>query len=215
MKSGSGLFITFEGSEGCGKSTQIERLHKRMETTGRIVKITREPGGTLLGEELRELLKYSKPQKLMKPETELLMFAASRAQLVREFIEPEIRQGTVVLCDRFMDSTTAYQGIARAIPAEDVFAINNFAVGNCIPDLTLYMDVSPQVGMSRIRKRVRPVGAAVDRIEQEPTEFFERVRQGYKELVKAFPERIKQIDGDKSPDAVEEEIWNHVKKLLL
>ena len=136
-----GLFITFEGSEGCGKSTQIRLLEARLKERGRSVLLTREPGGTSIGEEIRHLLQFSKANSAMKPETELLLFTASRAQIVRELIEPALAEGTTVIADRFMDSTTVYQGVARQIDPAAVAFINHFATGDCRPDLTFVLDL--------------------------------------------------------------------------
>ncbi|MDX2226470.1 MAG: dTMP kinase [Verrucomicrobiae bacterium] len=209
----NGVFISFEGSEGCGKTTQIERLEQRLIRMGRHVVVVREPGGTAVGEEIRNLLKFSKANRLLTPESELLLFAASRAQLVREVIRPELDRGTVILCDRFLDSTTAYQGVARRIPAEDVYDINTFAVDGCLPQLTLYLDLDPAIGFQRARRRPAPVGV-VDRMEQEPLEFYEKVRAGYLELVRAHPRRIKLVDASPSLETVEAALWEIVKPVL-
>ena len=138
-----GLFISFEGSEGCGKSTQIQRLAAHLGGLGKNVLLTREPGGTEIGEHLRELLQFSKAGHAMCAETELLLFTASRAQLVREKIAPALAAGTIVLADRFLDSTTVYQGVARRLDPAQVAAINRFAVGDCLPDLTFILDLEP------------------------------------------------------------------------
>lgn len=139
-----GLFITFEGSEGCGKSTQIRLLAERLGQLGLPVNLTREPGGTPVGEEIRHLLQFSSANTAMTPEAELLLFTASRAQLVREMIEPALAKGVTIISDRFMDSTTVYQGVARAIDPAKVKAINEFAVGACRPDLTFVLDLGCQ-----------------------------------------------------------------------
>lgn len=203
-----GLFITFEGSEGGGKSTQIRRLASRLEALGRRVLLTREPGGTPIGEQIRHLLQHSEEGHGMKPEAELLLFAASRAQLAREVISPAVAAGTVVLADRFMDSTTVYQGVARAIDPEAVRFINQFAVGPCRPDLTLVLDVETGLG----RKRMLARAGAPDRMEQEPTEFFEAVREGYLRLAQSEPKRIRVIDASRSIEEVEQEIWQSLQE---
>ena len=148
MSHDKGILISFEGSEGCGKSTQIRRIADRLEDIDhREVVVTREPGGTLIGEDIRHLLMHKEEGEAMFPETELLLFAASRAQLVREVIFPAVEEGKIVLCDRFLDSTTVYQGVARQIAEDPVTQINNFAVGEIIPDLTVILDIPPELGM--------------------------------------------------------------------
>jgi dTMP kinase len=184
-----GLFISFEGSEGCGKSTQIARLAIRIRDSGREVITLREPGGTPIGEQIRNLLQYDEAGKAMTPEAEILLFAASRAQLVREVIRPALLRGAVVLCDRFLDSTTVYQGVARALAQEEVQAINGFAVGETLPDLTILLDLDAAEGRRRAAGRKGPK----DRMEQEDEGFYESVRQGYLELARAHPGRIAVI----------------------
>lgn len=206
-----GLFITFEGSEGSGKSTQIDRLVSRVQSAEREVVVTREPGGTEIGEEIRHLLKHSSAGKEMCPETELLLFAASRAQLVREVIRPALRAGKVILCDRFLDSTTVYQGVARKISPDPVSNINQFAVGDLMPDMTVILDVPAEIGMSRIKHRASDLP---DRMEEENIDFYRKVREGYLVLAKSFPDRFVVVDGTVSPDDIEEEIWHAVHPLL-
>jgi dTMP kinase len=201
-----GAFITFEGSEGCGKSTQVLRLAARLEQAGARTLITREPGGTAIGEKIRDLLQFAPESFAMTPEAELLLFEASRAQLVRETIAPALEQGTVVISDRFFDSTTVYQGVARKLSSEIVQTLNAFAIGNARPDVTFMLDVNVETARQRMLRRVRPVDAK-DRMEQEPIEFYERVCQGYRDLAKAEPERFVVIDGAQSPHAIEQEIW--------
>lgn len=196
---GKGLFISFEGSEGCGKSTQIGRLAARLCEAGREVLRLREPGGTPIGEKIRDLLQYDDSASGMTPEAELLLFAASRAQLVREVIRPAIGRGAVVLCDRFLDSTTVYQGVARALDAKEVAVINGFAVGGMLPDLTLLLDLDAAEGRRRAASRKGPA----DRMEQEEEAFYEAVRRGYLELAFRNPDRIAVIDASGDIDAVE------------
>jgi dTMP kinase len=184
-----GLFISFEGSEGCGKSTQIARLATRIRDSGREVITLREPGGTPIGEQIRNLIQYDEAGKAMTPEAEILLFAASRAQLVREVIRPALQRDAVVLCDRFLDSTTVYQGVARALAQEEVQAINGFAVGETLPDLTILLDLDAAEGRRRAAGRKGPK----DRMEQEDEGFYESVRQGYLELARAYPGRIAVI----------------------
>jgi dTMP kinase len=207
----TGIFITFEGSEGSGKTTQIDRLVSRVQAAQREVLVTREPGGTEIGEEIRHLLKHSSSGKEMCPETELLLFAASRAQLVRERIVPALQTGKVILCDRFLDSTTVYQGVARKISADPVATINRFAVGDIMPHLTIVLDVPAEVGLSRIKHRASDLP---DRMEQENIGFYKKVRDGYLVLAKTFPDRFVVIDGTLAPDEIEEEIWHAVYPFL-
>ena len=208
-----GVFITFEGSEGCGKSTQVLRLAARLEQAGVRVLITREPGGTAIGEKIRDLLQFAPESFAMTPETELLLFEASRSQLVRELIRPALEQGTAVLSDRFFDSTTVYQGVARKLDPEMVATLNNFAVGPDRPDLTIILDIDVETARARMLRRVRPV-AAVDRMEQEPIEFYERVCEAYRDLAAREPDRCLLLDGAQSQDEIENQIWEAVTSRL-
>ena len=191
-----GQFISFEGSEGCGKSTQIARLKARLEASGREVLLTREPGGTSAGEAIRDLLQHSQDGEGMTAESELLLFAASRAQLVREVIVPALERGTWVLADRFLDSTTVYQGIARGLDRDAVAAINGFAVGETLPDRTILLDIS----VAETRRRI-PL--PTDRIEREPDAFFEKVRSGYLQIAKGAPGRFVVLDAERTEDELE------------
>src|SRR6476659_539881 len=201
-----GAFITFEGSEGCGKSTQVQRLATRLEQAGVHTLITREPGGTAIGEKIRDLLQFAPESFAMTSETELLLFEASRAQLVREIIAPALEQGTVVISDRFFDSTTVYQGVARKLAPEIVRTLNAFAVGDARPDVTFILDIDAQAARQRMLRRVRPVEVH-DRMEQEPIEFYERVIEGYRALAAKEPDRFIVIDAAQSPDAISDQIW--------
>lgn len=207
----TGLFITFEGTEGCGKSTQINALAARLQGQGQQVLQTREPGGTPLGEAVRNLLQHDEAGAGMSPEAELLLFTASRAQLTRERILPAIAKGEIVLCDRFMDSTTVYQGVARQIDTQAVATINRFAVGEARPDLTILIDLPPEVGMARVHARS---DGQLDRIEQEAIEFFQAVRTGYLKLAESEPERFLVLDGSASVEVLEQQIWAAVQPRL-
>lgn len=208
MSHEKGILISFEGSEGCGKSTQIRRLADRLEEIDhRDVVVTREPGGTRIGEDIRHLLMHAETNEAMCPEAELLLFAASRAQLVRELILPAVNEGKIVLCDRFLDSTTVYQGVARQIAEDPVTQINNFAVGDIIPDLTVILDVPAEVGLERIKHRVSDMP---DRMEQENVQFYGKVRDGYLHLARSLPDRFFVVDGEAEPDEVEMEVWNEI-----
>jgi dTMP kinase len=203
----AGLFITFEGSEGCGKSTQIARLATYLREEGREVVQLREPRGTPVGERIRELLQYDASATSMTPEAELLLFAASRAQLVREVIRPALESGAIVLCDRFLDSTTVYQGVARALEASAVARINDFATEGTIPDLTIVLDLDAAEGRRRACARKGPV----DRMEQEREDFYESVRQGFLKLAESNP-RFEVIDASRDVEAVEREIAKIVRE---
>jgi len=195
-------FITFEGSEGSGKSTQAQRLAGRLERCGVPYLVTREPGGTPIGETIRELLQFASHNSGMTPETELLLFEASRSQLVREIIKPALERDMCVIADRFFDSTTVYQGAARKLDRDIVQRVNAFAVGDCIPDLTFILDVDAATAEIRMKKPRRP-----DRMEQQPAEFYEKVREGYRKLAAREANRLLLINGARNVDEIESEIW--------
>ena len=203
----TGFLLSFEGSEGCGKSTQIRLLRERLEAAGRRVEVLREPGGTAAGEQIRHLLQHAQEGDHLCAESELLLFAASRAQLVREKIRPLLADGVFVILDRFLDSTTVYQGFARGLPLDSVRAINAFAIGGTLPHLTLLLDMDS----STARERIARSGRALDRMESQPAEFFDRVRTGYLELAREEPERIHILQAAKTPEAVHADIWNLVQ----
>jgi len=207
-----GYFITFEGSEGSGKTTQMGAISDKFTDAGYEILLTREPGGTRLGEEIRHILKHAASGVNISPEAELLLFAASRAQLVRESIQPALAKGKMVLCDRFMDSTTVYQGLGRQIQEGPVQMINTFAVGDVIPDLTIVIDIPAELGFERIQHRVTDLP---DRMEEENIDFYEKVRQGYLVLAKALPERFVVVDGTQSQDEVTTEIWKQIRKRVI
>ena len=204
----NGLFITFEGGEGCGKSTQIAALKARLEAMDKTVVQTREPGGTALGEYVRSLLQHEEAGRGMSPEAELLLFAASRSQHVRELIAPAIAQGQIVLCDRFLDSTTVYQGVARAIDSTKVEMINKFAVDDIKPDLTVLIDLPPEIGLTRVHARS---AGQLDRMEKETIEFFQAVRQGYLDVAKSEPKRFLVLDGRQSIRDLGTKIWQRLE----
>jgi dTMP kinase len=208
----SGKLISFEGSEGSGKSTQIARLARRFQKLGREVISVREPGGTEIGEQIRNIIVHNSKGDEMCAETELLLFAAARAQLVREVIAPALIKGTIVLSDRFLDSSTVYQGVARNLSMDPVNQINRFAVGDVLPDLTIVIDVPTEVGMARIRQRASDLP---DRMERENIEFYEKVREGYLVLAKGIPDRFFVVDGTLNEDAVEKKIWAEIEKRVV
>src|SRR5437762_1543580 len=198
-------FITFEGSEGCGKSTQARRLAARLENSGVPYLVTREPGGTSIGEIIRELLQFTSHNAAMTPETELLLFEASRSQLVRETIKPALERGVCVIADRFFDSTTVYQGAARKLDRQIVERLNTFVVGDCVPDITFVLDIDAGTARSRMQEPRR-----TERMEQQPAEFYERVREAYRELAARELNRVVLLDASRDADGIEKEIWETV-----
>ncbi len=203
------FFLSFEGSEGSGKSTQIDLLAARLQAAGHAVVVTREPGGTEIGETIRHLLKHAQSGHAMFPETELLLFAACRAQLVREVILPAVRAGKIILCDRFLDSTTVYQGVARQLSADPVAVINHFAIGGLLPDLTVVLDVPAEVGLARARRRASDLP---DRLEQENIDFYQRVREGYLLLARSQPARFLVVDGTLPTEQITDTIWHEFQR---
>ncbi len=210
----AGRFITFEGPEGGGKTTQAKRLIARLREAGRDVLYTREPGGTPTGEAIRDILQHNKAGEPICDEAEVFLFAASRAQLVRTVILPALARGTIVVCDRFADSTTAYQGYGRGFPVEQMLAINAFAVGEAVPDITLLLDVPIAIGFERIHARQQELFQDADRIEREARAFHDRVRAGYLELAQRWPERFRRVDATQAPDDVERAVWELVSGVL-
>jgi dTMP kinase len=202
-------FISFEGSEGCGKSTQIQLLSQWLESRQHKVLSLREPGGTALGEHVRELLKHHPAGNGMEPESELLLFAASRAELVRKKIQPELAQGAWVLCDRFLDSTTVYQGLARKLDPVQVDFINRFAVGMALPTLTLVLDLEAEEALSRMNQR-RAAQDREDRMESEPLAFYQAVTEGYRHLAGTCPARIKLVPAQGSRETVFQSILTEI-----
>ena len=202
-----GLFITFEGTEGGGKSTQIALLAGRLRKLGHRVRVLREPGGTPIGEEIRHLLKHHPANEVMTPEAELLLMNASRAQLVLEVIRPALKAGEIVLCDRFYDSTTAYQGHGRQLNLTLVKSVVDFAVGRTRPDLTLLLHVPPEVSEVRRRNRQARTTSPRDRFEEADRAFFRRVELGFAEIAQAEPKRVRKVDATKGIEAVHDDIW--------
>jgi dTMP kinase len=209
-----GLFLSFEGTEGCGKSTQVELLAQRLRALGHVVRLHREPGGTPIGEEIRHTLKHSPHNHAMTAEAELLLMNASRAQLVREVIRPALAAGAIVLCDRFYDSTIAYQGYGRELDLGQVKSVIEFAVGATKPDLTLFLRVSAEVSAERLRTRQSTLPFLRDRIEEADRKFFGRVAHGYDAIAAGEPQRIKLIDGAQSLEVVCAHIWEIVQPRL-
>lgn len=207
----TGKLISFEGSEGSGKSTQIARLAGHLQKAGREVVATREPGGTEIGEQIRNIIVHNSKGDEMCPETELLLFTAARAQVVREVIVPALTRGAIVVSDRYLDSSTVYQGIARNLAPGPVSDINRFAVGNVMPDLTIVIDVPTEVSLERIRQRASDLP---DRMERENIVFYTKVREGYLLLAQQWPERVVVVDGTQTVEALDKKIWAEVQRCL-
>lgn len=208
-------FITFEGPEGSGKSTQIRLLAEKLEAHGVQVNCTREPGGTATGEAIRNILQYDAVDELLAERAELLLFTASRAQLMNQMILPCLERGEWVLCDRFIDSTMAYQGYARGMDIEALDRINEFAIYGRRPDLTLLLDVDVERGFERLEHRYADGAEAKDRFERETLAFHQRVRDGYHALAGREPGRFRTVDTDRPIGIVAGEIWTHVQDALL
>jgi len=211
-----GLFITFEGTEGSGKSTQIPLLAERLKSLGHHVRTLREPGGTPIGEEIRHTLKHSKANEAMTPEAELLLMNASRAQLVREVIRPALAAGEIVLSDRFYDSTTAYQGYGRQLDLAMVRNIIDAAVGDTRPNLTLLFLLPYDIAEERrlVRQPTLPMSIQRDRIEEAGRSFFERAAKGYQAIAAAEPERVRTVDAKGSVKEISARIWKLVEPLV-
>ena len=202
-----GLFVTFEGSEGCGKSTQIQLLAAWLRERGHDAVLTREPGGTLAGDAIRHLLQHAPEGHGLVPEAELFLFAASRAQLVREVIRPALETGRVVISDRFHDSTAVYQGVARQLDPEMTRTVNGYAIGDTRPDITFLLDMDARDAFERLHKRER----ARDRMESEPLAFYEAVRDGYRRAASAEPQRFAVLDATRT----ENELAAEIRQILL
>lgn len=209
-----GRLITFEGIEGSGKSTHARLLAQRLRAAGSRIVEVREPGGTRIGEAIRLLLSQKDGSETICPQTELLLFMASRAQLVQKVIIPALRRGEHVICDRFSDSTAAYQGYARGCDLEVIAKINAFAVHNLAPDLTILLDLDPRAGFKRLHRRHRQQGTEKDRIESEKMAFHKRVRNGYRALAEKNAERFCVVKADRPVNRVHRDIWKAVQNAL-
>ncbi|NLD91996.1 MAG: dTMP kinase [Fibrobacter sp.] len=202
-----GKFITFEGIDGCGKSTQLALTSKLLAEKGFDVVVTREPGGTLISEKIREIL-LSPDNSEMVNECEILLYCAARAQHVREKIIPEVASGKIVLCDRFQEATFGYQGYGRGIPLDVLKTVNTYATGGLNPDLTFIFDLSVETSAVRMAK----INKAKDRLEQNSAEFFQKIRDGFLNMAKSSPERIKLINAEQSIEQISEEVINLIQK---
>ncbi|MBW8350986.1 dTMP kinase [Bacillus sp. IITD106] len=201
-----GLFITFEGPEGAGKTTILQKLAKELDERQFDVVLTREPGGIQISEQIRQII-LNPTHTAMDSRTEALLYAAARRQHLIEKVVPVLERGAIVLCDRFIDSSLAYQGYARGLGIEEIFTINQFAIQDLMPDKTLYFDIDPEVGLKRIEKHK---GREINRLDLEKLDFHYRVREGYKTLLHMFPDRIVEIDASESFETV----YTHAKSLV-
>jgi dTMP kinase len=201
----TGILITLEGPDGAGKTTQANLLQRRLEMLGHTVVRTREPGGDVVGEKVRAMLLHDK----MTPEAEFLLFAASRAQNVADVIEPALASGAVVLCDRFVDSSIAYQGYGRGLSVDFITAANTFATKGRMPDCTVLLDVPVEVGKAR-----REGGGDVNRLDMEASSFHAKVRDGYLAAAAADPERIRLVDAECGVDELEQRVWDAISWLF-
>ncbi|MBN8194362.1 dTMP kinase [Bacillus sp. NTK074B] len=205
-----GLFITVEGPEGAGKSTVLSELHHQLEQDGFDVVLTREPGGVSIAEQIREVILNTKNTEMDK-RTEALLYAAARRQHLVEIVIPALSAGKIVMCDRFIDSSLAYQGNARGIGMEEVMDINQFAIEDKMPDLTLYFDIDPEEGLKRISKHS---GREVNRLDLESVEFHTSVREGYQKVIRQYPDRIRVVDASKSKEEVINDAYEIVTRYL-
>lgn len=198
------LFITFEGPEGAGKTTVIQKITERLEKEDIKVLLTREPGGIEIAEKIRAVI-LDPEHTAMDERTEALLYAAARSQHYFEKVRPALDAGKLVICDRFIDSSLAYQGYARGIGVDEVLAINEFAIGKKLPDMTILFDLSPEVGLARIQANG---DREVNRLDVESLAFHKKVREGYLLLVERYPERIKVVNADQNLEQVVEEVWS-------
>jgi len=208
-----GLFITFEGGEGTGKTTQLQALSVHLRAGGWNALETRDPGGTPIGAEIRKLL-LDREHAPMTATAELFLYEASRAQLVLESIRPALAQGCIVLCDRFTDSTVAYQGYGRGLDLEVISRLNDLAAGGLRPDLTFLLDLDPAVGLARTTQRMASQRRPTDRIEQELIGFHQRVREGYRAIAAAEPERVIVLDASRAVAETQEVLRRHMEDVL-
>ncbi len=202
-----GVFITFEGPEGAGKTTVIAQIFERLQATGRKVILTREPGGIRISEKIREIILDNDHQE-MDAKTEALLYAAARRQHLVENVIPSLEAGYIVLCDRFIDSSLAYQGYARGLGIDEVLSINEFAIGETMPNTTIFFDVTPEKGLARITKNST---REQNRLDKESLKFHKKVYEGYQELIKRYPDRIVSTDASLSKEEVTENVWKEIE----
>jgi dTMP kinase len=207
----NGLFITFEGPEGAGKTTVISKIYDRLKVEDRQVILTREPGGIRIAEKIRTVI-LDRDNIEMDAKTEVLLYAAARRQHLVEKVIPALNNGAIVLCDRFIDSSLAYQGYARGLGIDEVLQINQFAIGNTMPDLTVFFDIDPAEGLSRIARNNE---REMNRLDKENISFHEKVYKGYNELIQRYPNRIIKTDARLSEKDVIENVWKIVRSQLI
>ena len=210
-----GLFLSFEGTEGSGKSTQMRLLVERLRHDGLTVIENQEPGATTIGKQIRRIL-LDPAHREMAPMTELLLMFASRAQAVAEIILPALERGDIVVSDRFTDSTLAYQGFARGLGFDTVLAAHQLALGSLLPDMTIAMELDIEIGLDRARRRNEgQVGIPCEsRLDQQSLEFHQRVAEGYRKIAQAEPRRFRMVDGNGEPGQVAQRVWAQVKEIL-
>jgi dTMP kinase len=214
MNNGQGLFISFEGSDGSGKSTQMKLLAERLRREGHTVLENVEPGGTPIGQQIRKIL-LDRANDDMAPMTELLLMFASRAQAVEQWIRPSLRRGEIVLSDRFTDSSLAYQGEARGLGFDVVRALHELALGSILPDLTVCIEIDLDTSLARAYGRNRDAGPATEtRLDEQSMAFHRHVREGYRKIASEEPHRFKIVDGWEAPDVVAERVWQLVQPLI-
>ena len=212
MKYKKSVFITIEGCEGCGKTTQSELLKKYLESKGLTVVLTREPGGSIVAEQVRNIL--LNPNFNVAPYCELMLYEASRAQHLEDIIKPNLQKGCVVICDRFTDSTLAYQGFARGIDKKIIEKLNNIATSGLKPDLTIYLDINPNKGIKKAKTVNKGKLTGGDRIERESLKFHNNVRKGFLELAKKYPNRIKKVKTSEVIEKTQKEINKEIDKFF-
>ena len=205
----TGKFITFEGPDGSGKSTVIKAVEEFLQSEGYNILTTREPGGIRIAEDIRRVI-LSKENTMMSARAEALLYAASRAQHLAEKVQPALDEGKIILCDRFVDSSLAYQGYGRELGIDEVWSINKFAIGDVLPDLTIFIDIPPHIGLNRVQKSTRKL----DRLDLETLEFHEKVYEGYKKVIEKFKDRFVIIDGENPVETVIEDTLQVIKTYL-
>lgn len=205
-----GLFITIEGPEGSGKTTLLAGLRPYLQNKGRAIVVTREPGGIEIAEKIRTII-HDPTHTTMDARTEALLYAAARRQHLVEKVMPALKEGAIVLCDRFIDSSLAYQGFARGLGIDRVYEINRFATEDCMPDLTLYLDIEPSVGLERIHV---DAGREINRLDMEDISFHQNVREGYLQLLTRFPKRIVRVDAARPKEHVLKDVQDIIEKYL-
>lgn len=209
-----GILVSFEGCEGCGKTTQADLLSTRLNDAGCKVVRVREPGGTRTGEVIRGILQHDSTNERIEPETESLLFAASRAQMVRQVVVPALEHGEIVVSDRFVDSAVAYQGYGRQMGADVIATVNRLATGPVVPDITFLLDIAVAEGMRRMQDRNVATGTVADRMEREDIAFHERVRAGYLEIAERNRARFVIIDATRDQEDIAGIVWSRVQSMI-